>query len=116
MTLAQSAAHGRSHTMSGGLRRAGAPPEGEQISGVRGSRFRSGRSVASAASSRRSSLPKPAFDHEEYRQRNIVERVIGWLKNLRRIACRAEKLAVRYAGTATLALIARTATGLLDIT
>lgn len=59
---------------------------------------------------------KPAFDREEYRERNIVERVIGWLKNLRRIACRAEKLAVRYAGMVTVALIARTATALSDIT
>jgi transposase len=59
---------------------------------------------------------KPRFDREAYRGRNIVERVIGWLKNLRRIACRAEKLAVRYAGMVTLALIARTATGLSDVT
>ena len=56
------------------------------------------------------------FDREVYRERNIVERVIGWLKNLRRIAWRAEKLAVRYAGMVTLALIARTATALSDIT
>jgi transposase len=56
------------------------------------------------------------FDRQQYRARNIVERVIGWLKNLRRIACRAEKLAVRYAGMVTLALIARTANGLSDIT
>jgi len=42
--------------------------------------------------------------------------VIGWLKNLRRIASRAEKLAVRYAAMVTLALIARTATSLSDIT
>lgn len=59
---------------------------------------------------------KPAFDPEEYRGRNIVERVVGWLKNLRRLAFRAEKLAVRYAGMVTLALIARTATALSDIT
>ena len=42
--------------------------------------------------------------------------MIGWLKNLRRVACRAEKLAVRYAGMVTIALIARTATRLSDIT
>jgi transposase len=59
---------------------------------------------------------KPAFDREQYRDRNIIERVIGWLKNSRRVACRAEKLAVRYAGMVTLALIARTATRLSDIT
>jgi transposase len=59
---------------------------------------------------------KPTFDRERYRERNIVERVIGWLKNLRRIACRAEKLAVRYEGMVTLALIARAATALSDTT
>ena len=59
---------------------------------------------------------KPAFDPAEYRARNIVERVVGWLKNLRRIAFRAEKLAVRYAGMVTLALITRMATALSDIT
>jgi transposase len=59
---------------------------------------------------------KLRFDREQYRARNIVERVVGWLKNLRRIAFRAEKLAVRYAGMVTLALIARAATNLSDIT
>jgi transposase len=59
---------------------------------------------------------KPAFDRAQYRERNVVERVIGWLKNLRRLAFRAEKLAVRYAGMVTLALIARTAARLSDIT
>jgi hypothetical protein len=38
------------------------------------------------------------------------------VKNLRRIACRAEKLAVRHAGMVTLALIACTATRLSGIT
>ena len=58
---------------------------------------------------------KPTFDREQNRARNIVERVIGWPKNPRRIARRAEKLAVRSAGMVTLALIARTATGLSEI-
>lgn len=59
---------------------------------------------------------KPHFDKTLYRDRNIVERVIGWLKNSRRLANRAEKLAVRYAGMVTLALIARTAGALSDMT
>jgi transposase len=59
---------------------------------------------------------KPHFDKTTYRDRNIIERVIGWLKNSRRLANRAEKLAVRYAGMVTLALIARTAAALSDIT
>lgn len=59
---------------------------------------------------------KPHFDKALYRDRNIIERVIGWLKNSRRLANRAEKLAVRYAGMVTLAVIARTAAALSDIT
>lgn len=59
---------------------------------------------------------KPGFNKAQYRGRNIIERVIGWLKNSRRLASRAEKLAVRYAGMVTLALIARTAVALSDIT
>lgn len=59
---------------------------------------------------------KPILDAALYGARNIVERVIGWLKRLRRIASRAEKLAVRYAGMISLALIARTANLLSDTT
>jgi transposase len=51
---------------------------------------------------------RPTFLRDEYRARNIIERVIGWLKRPRRIAARAEKLAVRYASMVTLALIVRT--------
>jgi len=42
--------------------------------------------------------------------------VIGWLKRLRRIAARSEKLAVRYAGMSSLALLVRTANLLSDTT
>jgi transposase len=59
---------------------------------------------------------KPAFDRAAYRGRNVVERVIGWLKNRRRVAFRADKLAVRYAAAVTLALIARTADLLVEPT
>lgn len=59
---------------------------------------------------------KPHFNKALYRDRNIIERVIGWLKNSRRLATRAEKLAVRYAGVVTVALIARTATALSSTT
>jgi len=56
------------------------------------------------------------FDADAYRARNIVERVIGWLKRLRRVAAHAEKLAVRYAGMISLALIVRMANLLSDTT
>jgi transposase len=45
------------------------------------------------------------FDKEKYRQRNIIERCVGWLKESRRIATRYEKLAVRYGAMVTIAII-----------
>lgn len=36
------------------------------------------------------------FDREAYRDRNIVERLIGWLKESRRVLTRFEKTAVNY--------------------
>ena len=50
------------------------------------------------------------FDRILYRRLNIIERAVGWLKNLRRIATRSEKLAIHYQSMITIALIARYAT------
>ena len=36
------------------------------------------------------------FDRATYRQRNIIERVIGWYKENRSLGTRHEKLAVNY--------------------
>ena len=36
------------------------------------------------------------FDHEAYRERNIVERLIGWLKESRRVMTRFEKTATNF--------------------
>jgi transposase len=47
------------------------------------------------------------LDRELYRQRNVVERCIGWLKCCRRIATRYEKLAIHYVGMVKLAMIQR---------
>jgi transposase len=38
----------------------------------------------------------PDFDRETYRRRNVVERLIGWLKESRRVFSRFEKTAVNY--------------------
>lgn len=38
----------------------------------------------------------PAFCRATYRQRNVVERLVGWLKEHRRIATRFEKLASSF--------------------
>lgn len=45
------------------------------------------------------------FDKETYRNRNIVERLIGWLKESRRIFARFEKTAINFAGMIKLAFI-----------
>ena len=47
----------------------------------------------------------PRFDKAAYRQRNVVERCVGWLKGFRRIGSRFEKLAVNYAAMLTLGMI-----------
>lgn len=47
------------------------------------------------------------FDREAYRQRNIVERLIGWLKECRRIFSRFEKTAVNFGGMIKMAFIER---------
>lgn len=45
------------------------------------------------------------FDKEAYRRRNIIERLIGWLKENRRIFSRFEKTAKNFGGMLTLAFI-----------
>ncbi len=47
------------------------------------------------------------FDKEMYRDRNIVERLIGWLKECRRIFSRFEKTAKNFAGMIRMAFIQR---------
>jgi transposase len=48
-----------------------------------------------------------AFDRESYRGRNIVERLVGWLKESRRIFSRFEKTAKNFAGMIKLVFIRR---------
>ncbi|RMO60515.1 ISPs1a-2 [Pseudomonas amygdali pv. eriobotryae] len=50
----------------------------------------------------RPGLPR-LFYLPKYRQRNIIERMFGWLKENRRIGNRYDKLTKSYAGTVTLA-------------
>lgn len=47
------------------------------------------------------------FDKRAYRRRSIVERLIGWLKESRRIVTRFEKTAINFAGMVKLAFIHR---------
>jgi len=48
-----------------------------------------------------------AFDREAYKDRNVVERCVGWLKECRRILTRFEKLAVNYLAMIKIAMIER---------
>ena len=54
---------------------------------------------------RRQRGPKPGFDKKLYRKRNIIERMIGWLKNCRRLATRFEKTASAFLWMVKLAFI-----------
>ena len=51
--------------------------------------------------------PPPPFDKAAYRQRNVIERCVGWLKECRRLATRFEKKAVNFLGMVKLAMISR---------
>ncbi|HUR39255.1 MAG TPA: transposase [Planctomycetota bacterium] len=55
-------------------------------------------------------LQKPwevPFDRAAYRRRNVIERVVGYLKECRRVATRYEKLALSYLAMVKLAMIHR---------
>lgn len=47
------------------------------------------------------------FDKQAYRDRNIVERLIGWLKECRRVFSRFEKTAKNFGGMVKMAFIQR---------
>ena len=62
--------------------------------------------IPSKASEDRDTRPV-TFDKDAYRNRNIVERLIGWLKECRRVFSRFEKTAKNFAGMVRLAFIQR---------
>lgn len=47
------------------------------------------------------------FDRASYRRRCIIEQLIGWLKECRRVATRYEKLARNYLAIVKLSMIGR---------
>jgi transposase len=56
----------------------------------------------------RSDQPRDeGFDRTTYRQRNIIERVIGWYKEYRSLGTRHEKLAVNYVALWLVAIMER---------
>jgi len=54
---------------------------------------------------RKDQPPCRGFDREAYRERNVVERCVGWLKEARRLATRYEKLARNFLAIVHLAII-----------
>lgn len=54
---------------------------------------------------RRKRGPRPVLDADQYKERNIIERLIGHLKNCRRIATRYEKHATSFLSMINLAFI-----------
>jgi transposase len=56
------------------------------------------------------------FDKAEYKRRNVVERVIGWYKEYRRLGTRYEKLAVNYVAFWLVAIIEKALKRLLPDT
>lgn len=48
-----------------------------------------------------------SFDAEAYRARNVIERLVGWLKECRRVLTRFEKTAINFAGMIKMAFIQR---------
>lgn len=50
---------------------------------------------------------KHVFDRETYRRRNVVERLIGWLKECRRVATRFEKRGKHFLAMIKLAALRR---------
>lgn len=63
------------------------------------------RDIASVIPLRSDQGQDPGFDRETYRERNRVERLVGRLKQWRRIATRYDKRAVNYLAMLTLAAI-----------
>ena len=51
--------------------------------------------------------PSDSFDKQAYRRRNVVERLIGWIKECRRVFSRFEKTATNFLGMIRLAFIQR---------
>ena len=56
---------------------------------------------------RRVPRPEEEFDREAYRERNIIERCIGWLKESRRVFSRFDKRASSYLAFVKLAILRR---------
>jgi transposase len=68
-------------------------------------RYFTRRGIECVIPTRKDQQRKPCFDQRRYRQRNAIERSVGWLKGNRRLATRHEKLAVNFHAMAQLAML-----------
>ena len=65
------------------------------------------RGIRAVIPTRTDQRANPRFDKATYQRRNIIERLVGWLKENRRLATRYEKLAVNFLAMVKLAMIQR---------
>lgn len=79
--------------------------KGYSYPGVR--RYLRRRGIRAVIPTRKDQRPNPRFDQPTYRRRNVIERLVGWLKESRRLATRFEKLAVNFLAMVKLAMIQR---------
>jgi len=63
------------------------------------------RHIPAVIPTRKNQPRDESFDKATYRQRNIIERMVGWFKECRRIGTRYEKLAVNYVAFWLVAMI-----------
>jgi transposase len=54
------------------------------------------RRITGVIPTRKDQTQDESFDKRSYRKRNVIERMIGWFKECRRLGTRYEKLAVNY--------------------
>lgn len=78
------------------------PPWPEQMAGDKGYSYPEIRQwlqehdIEAVIPTRKDQTPLESFDEESYRQRNWIERLVGWMKERRRLATRYEKLGVSF--------------------
>jgi len=63
------------------------------------------RPVIPRRSDQKSFRYRMPLDRRTYRKRNVIERLVGWLKHRRRIATRFEKFATRFAAMIRMAFL-----------
>lgn len=66
------------------------------------------RQVEAIIPTRQNQPRQETFDKVAYKRRNIVERVVGWYKEYRRLGTRYEKLAINYVALWLVAIIEKT--------